>query len=87
MVYLAGVSFLRPWTTTYGLLIVGKVAFFTAALLAAGVNQFIHLRTWAPEKELAFVKAVRREVRGELVFLLFVFVLVGFLARTPMPLG
>ena len=87
MAYLAGVSLLHPWTTSYGLLIVGKVFFFAAALLVAAMNQFIHLRMWAPEREPAFAMAIWREVRMELVFLLFVFVLAGFLARTSMPTG
>jgi putative copper export protein len=87
MAYMAGVSWRHPWSTTYGTLILGKVFFFSAALLAAAINQFIHLRKWSPENELEFAKSVRREVRFELIFVLFVFFLAGFLARTPMPTG
>jgi putative copper export protein len=87
MAYLAGVSLLHPWATSYGLLIIGKVFLFTAALLAAAGNQFIHLRSWTPEREAEFAHGVRREVRLELGFLLVVFILAGFLARTSMPVG
>jgi putative copper export protein len=87
MAYLAGVSILHPWATTYGLLIIGKVFFFTAALLAAAINQFIHLRTWTPGREPEFARRVRREVGLELALVLIIFTIAGFLARTATPLG
>ena len=86
MAYFAGVSLYRPWATSYGCLIMGKVLFFCAALLAAAVNQFVHLRTWSATNKNGFSQRVRREVRLEIIFLLVVFLLAGFLARTGLPL-
>jgi putative copper export protein len=87
MAYMAGVSWRHPWASTYGTLITVKIFFFSAALLAAAINQFIHLRIWNPNYELKFARNIRREVGLELIFVLLVFFLAGFLARTPMPNG
>ena len=83
--WLNGVPLLTPWTSLYGQLIMVKILFFGAALLAAAVNQFIHLKHWRTENELVSVKAMRREVRLEFILILFVFATVGFLARTGLP--
>lgn len=87
MAYMAGVSWHHPWSTTYGTLVLAKIFFFSAALLAAAINQFVHLRKWSPENDFEFSKGVRREVGLELIFVLFVFFLAGFLTRVPMPIG
>jgi copper transport protein len=82
MTYWAGVSFIRPWESTYGLLICAKLALFSAALLAAAINQFLHLRRYDPTREAFFARAIRREVTLELVCVTVIFGVAGFLART-----
>lgn len=83
--YLNGVPLLTPWTSPYGQIIIVKVALFGIALLAAAINQFIHIRKWNRENEIACVTAIRREVRLEFYLLLIVFAAVGFLTRTALP--
>ncbi len=83
--WLNGVPLLSPWTSLYGRLILLKILFFGAAMLAAAVNQFIHIGNWRTENELECVTYVRREVRLEFVLLIVVFAVVGFLTRTGLP--
>lgn len=85
MTYWAGVSLLRPWESEYGLLICGKITLFGAALAAAAINQFLHLRKFDPNREALFAKAIRREVTLELIFAILIFGVAGFLTRTMFP--
>lgn len=86
MAYFAGVSLVRPWETVYGQIALGKVFFFCAALGAAAVNQFFHLRTWNSENDRQTTLRLRREVSIELVLIVIVFGLAGFLTRTSLPI-
>lgn len=83
--YLNGVPLLAPWTSLYGQIIILKIALFGIALLAAAINQFVHIRRWNDENEIACVTAIRREVRLEFYLLLIVFAAVGLLTRTALP--
>ena len=83
----AGVSFLQPWQTKYGLLVLGKLLFFCVALGAAAINQFLHLRNWNLGNDRQATLSVRREVTIELIFVLVIFGLAGFLTRAPLPGG
>jgi putative copper export protein len=82
MTIMAKVPLLHPWTSLYGLLISWKVLFFAFALMAAAINQFLHLRHFREENELKFSKALRREAGIELSLIGIVFLLAGFLTRT-----
>jgi putative copper export protein len=86
MVYFAGVSLVRPWGAVYGQIALGKVFFFCAALGAAAVNQFLHLRNWNSENDRQTTMRLRREVSIELVLIVIVFGLAGFLTRTSLPI-
>jgi putative copper export protein len=83
--YLNGVSLTNPWSSDYGRLVLGKIFFFGVAMLAAAVNQFLHLRNWKVENEVRSVRAVRREVQIEFALLMVVFLIAGFLTRTSLP--
>jgi putative copper export protein len=85
MTYLAGVPLLRPWDSIYGTLIIGKLTFFSFAMGAAAINQFVHIRHLRAESEMQFSKSVRREVMIEMILVCIVFGLAGFLARTALP--
>ncbi len=86
MAYTAGVPLLHPWTAQdYGKLVFGKTMLFGAALLAAAINQFFHLRKWNPAGELQFSKSICREVRLELILVIGVLGLAGFLTRSALP--
>ncbi len=86
MAYSAGVPLLAPWQAQlYGKLLIGKTLLFGAALLAASVNQFLHLRTWHPEREAVFSRSICREVGLEMALVLGVLALAGFLTRTALP--
>ncbi len=85
MAYVLGVSFLHPWESLYGKLLIGKIILFSLTLAAASVNQFIHLKKWNSSNELAFIGGVKREVMLELILVLGVFFIVGFLTRSALP--
>jgi putative copper export protein len=87
MAWLNGIELLRPWATDYGSMLVGKTVFFSMALAAAAINQFLHIRKWNPENEIQFSKSLRREISLEMVFVFVVFVIAGFLTRTSLPNG
>ena len=82
---LNGISIFKPWETEYGRLVLLKIFIFCLALLAASINQFLHLRTWNPENELKFAKAIKREVAIEFLLITIVFIVAGYLTRTPLP--
>jgi putative copper export protein len=85
MAYTNGVSFRHPWDSEYGTKALLKVGFFSAALGAAAVNQFVHLRSANETEERKLALSVRREVRIELALVLFVFLVAGFLTMTDLP--
>lgn len=87
MAWLNGVSLQKPWDSDYGILVLFKVLFFTLILVAAAVNQFLHLRSWNEKNETEFVRKIRRDVGFEIVLLFVVFILAGFLTRTALPGG
>ncbi len=87
MTYFAGVSFRHPWETNYGALVLGKLLLFCAALVAAAINQFLHLRKWDIENDRRATLSVRREVTLELVFIVIIFGVAGFLTRAALPVG
>jgi putative copper export protein len=80
-----GVSLTSPWASDYGKLVLVKIALFTAALGAASINQFIHMKGWGAERETQFTRSVYREIHFELVAVWVVFFVVGFLTRMPPP--
>ena len=80
-----GVDPFHPWGTNYGLLVLAKIALFGLALAAAAINQFIHLKRWDPEKERAFSRGIYREVGVEILLMIAVFFVAGFLTRTDLP--
>ena len=86
MAYFAGVSLVQPWEKIYGQIALAKLLFFCAALGAAAVNQFFHLRTWNSENDRQTTMRLRREVSIELVLIVIVFGLAGFLTRTSLPI-
>lgn len=85
MAYFAGVSIWHPLSTTYGQIVIGKLLLFCATLAIASVNQFIHLKNQDFLKELSFATSIRREVRSEIIFIIAIFILAGFLTRTSLP--
>jgi putative copper resistance protein D len=85
LVYSAKVPMFHPWATPYGFLVTVKVFFFAVALLAAATNQFRHLKSWQVESELSFLRNIRREVRLEIIIILIIFLIAGFLTRTALP--
>lgn len=85
MAYRAGISPWQPWATRYGMLVLVKLILFSAALAAASINQFVHMKKAQEAGEKLFVKEIRREVRLEFVLVVFVFLVAGFLARTDLP--
>jgi putative copper resistance protein D len=86
MAYFAGVSLVQPWETIYGQVALAKLLVFCAALGAAAINQFFHLRTWNSENDRQTTMRLRREVSIELVLIVIVFGLAGFLTRTSLPI-
>ncbi len=84
--YAHNVKLLAPWATPYGQLLSLKLGLFACALLAASVNQFIHLRRWESADEARFSLSVLRELRIELGLVVLVFVLTGFLTRLDLPM-
>lgn len=85
MAYFAGVSLADPWATLYGKFIAMKLGLFTVVIGIASMNQFIHLKKWTPERERQFILGVYRESRRELVLIIVIFGIAGFLARTALP--
>jgi putative copper export protein len=83
--YWVGVNLWRPWGSDYGTLLVVKVLLFSCALLAAAINQFVHLKRSGAENEMIFARALRREVRLEFIFVVLIFAVVGFLTRMDLP--
>lgn len=83
--YLNQVSIFNISQSQYGILIIYKILFFSLALGAAAINQFLHLRKWTPQSEPKFSFALRREVGFELIFVLIIFMIAGFLTRTALP--
>jgi putative copper export protein len=83
--YWVGVNLWRPWGSDYGTLLLVKVLLFSGALLAAAINQFVHLRRSSAENELGFARALQREVRLEFIFVVLIFAIVGFLTRMDLP--
>lgn len=82
---LNGVPIFAPWTSLYGRLILVKLLFFGTALLAASINQFVHIKKWRIENEIESVTLLRREVKLEFILLIVVFAAAGFLTRTALP--
>jgi putative copper export protein len=85
MAYTNGVSFRHPWDSEYGTKALLKVGLFSAALGAAAVNQFVHLRSAKETEERKFALSIRREIRIEIALVLFVFLVAGFLTMTELP--
>jgi putative copper export protein len=86
MAYRYGIDFLAPWKGDYGQLLVLKLGLFACVLAAAGVNQFVHIRTWNPAKEFQCSKKVFREVIIEVALVILIFAVTGFLTRTGFPM-
>ena len=86
MAYRYGVILQAPWLTDYGKVLLLKTFFFSLALIAASINQFVHIRSWTPEKDQEFTRAIYREVRLEIVFVLVVFIAAGYLTRIALPI-
>jgi putative copper export protein len=82
-----GVHPSAPWGSDYGKLILVKTTLFALALLAASVNQFSHLRSWHPSREFLFTRGISREIGLELIAVILIFAVAGFLTRLPMPMG
>lgn len=80
-----GVSLFAPWESEYGKLVLTKTIVFSMALVAAIINQFVHLKRWNPNAELKFNKAIRREIKIELILIVIIFAIAGFLTRTELP--
>ncbi len=87
MAWLNGAPLLRPWDSEYGILVLSKLLFFCLILGAAAVKQFLHLRSFSENNEVIFVRKIRREVGIEILLIFLVFILTGFLTRTPLPGG
>ena len=85
MAFRYGVIFTSPWATNYGLLLLIKTGLFSLSLLAASVNQFVHLYKWDPTRRQDFVKGVFRGVTLELFLVTSVLMVAGFLTRSPTP--
>ena len=83
---LSGVSWLSPFATTYGKIVVGKILLFTVTLSVASINQFIHLARWKPSEEKKFISGIYQESWIELIIIMVIFCLAGFLTLTPLPL-
>jgi putative copper resistance protein D len=82
-------SFSNGWAaleSPYGQLVALKIVLFCCALLAASINQFVHIRVWSPAKDRAFTSAVIREASIELTLAIFVFVAAGYLTRVSPPI-
>ena len=84
--YAHNVKLLAPWATPYGQLLSLKLGLFACALLAASVNQFIHLRRWESADEARFSLSVLRELRIELGLVVLIFLFTGFLTRLDLPM-
>jgi putative copper export protein len=80
-----GVSLTRPWGSDYGLLVLAKTGLFSLALLAAAVNQFLHIRNYRPGSERDFTLKLRREVSLEMTAVILIFGVAGFLTRLSPP--
>ena len=85
MAYWSGVKLIHPWETVYGKLVLAKFVLFLAALAAAAINQFRHLRRYREENDLGFSASIYREVGIELILVLLIFGIAGFLTRTALP--
>lgn len=79
---LAGVSLSAPLSTTYGKFVIGKIILFCVVLGIASINQFIHLKRWKITAEKIFITDIHRESRRELVIIVIIFILAGFLTMT-----
>ena len=85
MAYYARIPVFHPWSSPYGALVLFKIGLFSAALCAAAINQFIHLKNALATDQTIFANGIRREVRIELAFILAIFAAAGFLVRTSLP--
>ncbi len=83
--YAEGVRFEHLLANDYANLVLGKFGLYTLALAVAGVNQFVHLRSFDPTNEEQVAARVRREVGLEIVVVILLFVVAGFLTRTSPP--
>lgn len=86
MAYLNGFSIFHPLANAYGKLLFAKILVFFVALGTAGINQFIHLKKWDSKNENQFVVNIRREVRFEIMMVLIIVLLTGYLTRTALPM-
>lgn len=84
-VYLTESSISILWASLYGKLLLVKLVLFSAALLAAAVNQFKHLARWKPGKDLTLAYAVKREIAIELAIIFIIFGVTSILTRTNLP--
>ena len=84
-VYLIENSFTVLIATDYGKLVILKFALFSAAMLAAAINHFVHLRNWKVSQEARFAQILRREIRVEMALIAIVIMVTGFLTRTNLP--
>lgn len=82
---LNGASWKDPLATDYGKLLSLKLALFLTTLGIASINQFIHLKKWNHGNESQFSLGVYRESRLELIIIVIIFGVAGFLARTALP--
>jgi putative copper export protein len=80
-----GVSIWHPWATSYGQLVLAKTFFFSLALAAAAINQFVHLRKAAQITDIHLSRAIRREILIEIALVMVVFGIAGYLTRADLP--
>ncbi len=83
--YLSGIDLQHPLATIYGQLVFAKIFTFCGALGIASINQFVHLKSAQKIQGPRFAKSIRREIVFELAFIIVIFILAGFLSRTPPP--
>lgn len=86
LAYDSGLTLDHPIKTLYGKFVIAKLSLFFVTLVAASINQFVHLRGYRIETEFIFSKQLKRETRLEIVIILFIFGIAGFLTRTPLPI-
>ena len=85
LAYLYGVRLGGLFGTPYSKLVMTKTLLFAMTLGIASINQFVHLRHWTPEKEPSFARGVYRESLLELLLIVAVLLVAGFLTRTDAP--
>ena len=86
MAYLSSIEISHPFKSLYGRLVFAKLILFFLTLGIAAINQFVHLRNGKHAEEKKFAINIRREVSFEMLFVLSVFIIAGFLSRTDLPM-